>query len=41
MIHAQMICADMPQRTAESPCVAPTPMIEPAMEWVVETGTPR
>ena len=30
-----------PHRTAETRRAAPTPMIEPVMVWVVETGTPR
>src|SRR2546425_259213 len=34
-IHAQMMLPATPQRTAESFCVEPTPMIEPVMVWVV------
>src|SRR6266446_6985297 len=30
-----------PQRTAESFCTEPTPMIEPVMVCVVDTGIPR
>src|SRR5450755_3975456 len=30
-----------PQRTAESLLVAPTPIMEPAMVWVVLTGIPN
>src|SRR5258708_12115522 len=40
-IHAQMMLPATPQRTAESFCVEPTPMIEPVMVWVVDTGMPR
>ena len=29
------------QRTADTRRAAPTPMMEPVMVWVVETGTPR
>src|SRR5512143_896563 len=38
-IQAQTMFAEIPQRTAERRRVAPTPMMAPAMEWVVETGT--
>src|SRR6185436_18310939 len=38
--HAQTISPATPQRTAESRWVAPTPMIEPVMVWVVLTGIP-
>jgi hypothetical protein len=30
-----------PQRTADSRLLAPTPMMQALMQWVVETGTPR
>src|SRR5437899_11183114 len=40
-IHAQMMLPATPQRTAESFCAEPTPMIEPVMVWVVDTGMPR
>ena len=40
-IHAQTILPAIPQRTADTACVAPTPTIEPAIVCVVETGTPR
>jgi len=39
--HAQTIFVATPQRTADSRCVAPTPMIAPVMVWVVDTGMPR
>ena len=38
--QAQTMRIATPQRTAESFEVAPTPMIEPVMVWVVETGMP-
>ena len=40
-IHAQSKFMVTPHRTAESRLVAPTPMIEPVMVWVVETGMPN
>ena len=39
-IQAQSRLMVTPQRTAESLFVAPTPMIDPAMVWVVLTGMP-
>src|SRR5512140_3772158 len=39
--QAQTIWLAMPQRTADSRRVAPTPTIEPVMAWVVETGIPK
>ena len=39
-IQAQTMLLATPQRTAESRWVAPTPMIEPVMVWVVLTGMP-
>ena len=39
--QAQMMLMVNPQRTAESLFVKPTPMIEPVMVWVVETGMPK
>ena len=39
--HAQTMRVATPQRTAESLCVAPTPMIAPVIVCVVETGMPR
>lgn len=40
-IQAQRRLIVTPQRTALSRLVAPTPMIEPVMVWVVETGIPN
>lgn len=40
IIHAQTIRAAMPHFMPESFVVAPTPTIDPAMVWVVETGMP-
>ena len=39
-IHAHSRLMVTPHRTAESLLVAPTPMMEPAMVWVVLTGMP-
>src|SRR5436190_21584156 len=39
-IHAHTICPAMPQRTADSRRVVPTPIIAQVMVWVVLTGTP-
>src|SRR5574341_258311 len=39
-IQAHTIRPATPQRTADSRCVAPTPMIEPVIVWVVLTGMP-
>src|SRR5258706_7887598 len=39
-IHAQTMFPATPQRTAESFCTEPTPMIEPVIVWVVDTGMP-
>ena len=41
MIHAQTRLMVTPQRTAERRLVNPTPMIEPVMVCVVETGMPK
>lgn len=38
--HAVMMLAATPHLTAESLLVAPTPMIEPVIVWVVLTGMP-
>ena len=38
--HAQMIFLAIPQRTAVSLFVAPTPIIAPVIVWVVLTGMP-
>src|ERR1043166_10150123 len=38
--HAQTMRSATPQRTAESFCTEPTPMIEPVMVCVVDTGMP-
>ena len=40
-IQAQTIRLATPQRTAESRCAAPTPMMAPVIVWVVLTGTPK
>ena len=37
-IHAQRRLMVTPQRTADKRLVAPTPMIDPVMVWVVLTG---
>ena len=39
-IQAQSKLTVTPQRTAERRFVAPTPIIEPVMVWVVLTGIP-
>src|SRR5690348_93501 len=39
--HAHSRLMVTPQRTALSRLVAPTPMMEPVMVWVVLTGMPR
>ena len=39
--QAQTIRPAIPQRTAESRCVAPTPTIEPVIVCVVLTGMPK
>ena len=39
--QAQMIRSATPQRTADNLVTAPTPIIEPVMVWVVETGIPN
>ena len=36
-----MILPAIPQRTAESRLVAPTPIIDALMQWVVLTGIPQ
>ena len=41
MIHAHRRLTVTPQRTADSRLVAPTPIIAPAMVWVVLTGILR
>ena len=40
MNQAMTMLPATPQRTAEARRAAPTPMIEPVMVWVVETGMP-
>src|ERR1044072_6713695 len=40
-IHAHSRFTVTPQRTADRRLVAPTPIIEPVMVWVVLTGMPR
>ena len=40
MIQAMTTFFATPQRTAEALCKEPTPMMEPVMVWVVETGIP-
>src|SRR6185295_14136824 len=40
MIQAVTIPFATPQRTADTFFAAPTPMIEPVIVWVVETGIP-
>ena len=39
-IHAHTIRVATPQRTPDSRCVVPTPIIAPVMVWVVLTGIP-
>ncbi len=39
--QAAMMLPATPQRTARTRCALPTPMIEPVIVWVVETGMPR
>src|SRR5215471_2685772 len=39
--QAQTMLPATPQRTAENFRADPTPMIEPVMVWVVDTGTPN
>ena len=41
MIQAQMILMVNPQRTADSRLVNPTPMIDPVIVCVVDTGIPK
>lgn len=41
IIHAYTIRFPIPHRTAESLLLAPTPIIEPAIAWVVLTGIPN
>ena len=41
MIHAQTRLMVTPQRTADTRLVKPTPIIEPVMVCVVETGIPK
>ena len=38
--HAHMMLRATPQWTALKRCTLPTPMMPPAMVWVVETGMP-
>ncbi len=40
-IHAHSKFTVTPQRTALKRFVAPTPMMDPVMVWVVETGIPK
>lgn len=40
-IHAQSKFTVTPHRTALNRLVAPTPMMDPVMVWVVETGIPK
>ena len=40
-IQAAMMLPATPHRTAENLLVAPTPMIDELMQWVVLTGIPR
>ena len=40
-IHAQKIFVVTPHFTAETPFLAPTPMIAPVIVWVVLTGIPK
>src|SRR5690606_2966757 len=40
-IHAQSRLIVTPQRTADTLFVTPTPIIEPVMVWVVDTGIPK
>lgn len=39
--HAQIILMVSPQRTADKRFVKPTPIIDPVMVCVVETGIPK
>jgi len=39
--HAQTTCPATPHRTALNRLRAPTPMMDPAMVWVVLTGIPK
>ena len=41
IIHAHIILMVSPQRTADKRLVKPTPIIEPVMVCVVETGMPK
>ena len=41
MIHAITMLPATAQRTADEPCVVPTPMMAPVMVCVVETGMPK
>ncbi len=41
IIHAYTIRFPTPHRTAESLLLAPTPIMEPAIAWVVLTGIPN
>ncbi len=41
IIQAVTILPAIPQRTADSRRVAPTPIIDVLMQWVVLTGIPR
>jgi hypothetical protein len=41
MTQAVTMRRTVPHWTAEDPRVAPTPIIEPVIAWVVETGTPN
>jgi hypothetical protein len=41
IIQAYTIRLPSPHRTAESLLVAPTPIMEPAIAWVVLTGIPK
>ena len=40
-IQAATILRATPQRTAESRLVAPTPIIDEVIQWVVLTGIPK
>ena len=41
MIHAQMMLMVKPHLTADRRFVRPTPMIDPVIVWVVDTGMPK
>ncbi len=41
MIHAQIMLMVSPQRTADKRLVKPTPIIEPVIVCVVDTGMPK